>query len=398
MADSNPDALNADSSSLIKQSVWCGVVCALAVVLTSLNIYPPVDVQYNVSTRVIVSEARLEQLKTVLERDRKSIVAGRLRYVQLYKLNLLDEVKNDGLLLVELESLWTGRASPTHIETWLSKVTETDPRKLVNTEEARDERFTRWQAETAKHYLRHHHYLCDNDAPTSSTQTTAQLASNSSSTPSSTTSSTGVRASFATMSTSADQTVAAITVSGQLQFDNPVVIEKKLVESVKQTAAVAVKSQQAFSLALEKHAGAIEIVGTPRVRSKTSNIPTWMSASVIILAMATGAIASLLQYRVQSGGAFDPEFVARQLTIDGLPVVATLQLSPLGHESSSRSTNGIVSALKNVTGRHLGKVGEGLLMIWCVAITCRILFDPLWRGVAMDSPLAAFGRLVTGLP
>lgn len=389
MADSHPEALNAESSSLIKQSVWCGAVCALAVVLTSLNLYPPIEVQYKVSTRVVISEARLEQLKTVLERDRKAIAAGRLRYVQLYKLNLLDEVKNDGLLLVELESLWTGRATPTHVEAWLSKVTKTDPIKLVHTEEARDERYARWQAETAKHYLRHHHYLCDNTSA-SSTQTTAQLAS--------TTTSSGVPASFATMTKSSDTAVEAIPVSGQLTFDDPVVVEKKLVESVKQSEAVAVKSQQTFTMALEKHAGAIEIVGTPRVRSKTSNIPTWMSASVLILAMATGAIASLLQYRVQSGGAFDPEFVAKQLKMDGLPVVATLQLAPLRHESSSRSHHGMFNMFKNATGRHLGTVGESLLMIWIVAITCRILFDPLWRSVAIESPLAAFGRLVTGLP
>ncbi len=394
MADSNPDALNADSSSLIKQSVWCGAVCALAVVLTSLNMYPPVNVQYKVSARVVVSEARLEQLKEVLERDRKSIAAGRLNYVQLYKLNLLDEVKKDGLLLVELESLWTGRASPTHIEAWLSTVTKTDPRKLVHTEEARDDRFARWQAETAKHYLRHHHYLCD-DAPISATQTTAQLASTTSTTG---VSGSGVKASLANLPTSGDKQVAALPVSGQLSFDNPVAIEKELVEAVKQTEAVAVNSQRSFTLALEKHAGAIEIVGTPRVRSKTSNIPTWMSASVLILAMATGAIASLLQYRVQSGGAFDPEFVAKQLKIEGLPIVAAFQLAPLGHETSSRSTQGIINAIKNATGRHLGSIGESLLLIWCVAIACRILFDPLWRSVAMESPLAAFGRLVTGMP
>ncbi len=390
MADSNPDAPNADSTSLIKKSVWCGAVCALAVVLTSLNLYPPVDVQYKVSTRVVVAEARLEQLKAVLARDRKAMAAGRLRYVQLYKLNLLDEVKNDGLMLVELESLWTGRATSTHIEAWLSKVTQPDSRQLVNSEEACADRFARWQAETAKHYLKRHQYICSANKTTSSAQNESQLASGPIAG--------GVRATFATMTTSGATGIAATPVSGQLEFDDPVRTEKTLTDSLKQAEAVAIKSQQMFTTALDKHAGAIEIVGTPRVRSKTSNIPLWMSASVIILAMATGAIASLLQYRIQSGGAFDPEFTAAQLKLDGLPVVAKLELAPLGHEPSSRSAQGVLNAFKNATGRHLGQVGEVMLLIWCVAITCRMLFDPLWRSVVMDSPLAAFGRLVTGMP
>ncbi len=162
MIDSNAEALSANSSSLLKQSLWCGAVCAVAIVLTSLNLCPPVDVKYKVTTRVVVSKHRLEQLKSTLERDRKIIATGKLRYVQLYSLKLLDEVERDGLLLVELESLWTGRASPTHIETWLTKVSQTDPSKLIASDEARTERFARWEAETAKHYLKHHRFVCVN--------------------------------------------------------------------------------------------------------------------------------------------------------------------------------------------------------------------------------------------
>ena len=390
MAETNSEALNADSPTLIKQSVWCGAVCALAVVLTSLNMYPPVNVQYRVNARVVVSQPRLEQLNAVLERDRQVIASGQLRYAQLYKVNLLDKAENDGLLLVELESLWTGRASPSHIEAWLSTVTKTEPRKLVNSDEARAERYARWQAETAKHYLKRHQYVSSVDKPSS---VPTQLVSTTSSP-----SSTGkIPAKFATTSGTSSETVAATPVSGQLEFDDPVVVEKKLSATVKQAETVAAKSHDQFAKALERHAGAIELVGTPRVRSKTSNIPTWMSASVVILAMATAAIASLLQYRVQSGGAYDPEFVAKQLVIEGLPVVAELKLPALGPETHSRAS-GIVSSLKNTVGRQLGNIGESLLMIWCVAITCRILFDPLWRNVAIESPLAAFGRLVTGMP
>lgn len=389
MTDSNHEALSADSSTLIKQSVWCGAVCALAVVLTTLNMYPPVDVQYKVFTRAMISPARLEQLKFVLERDRKIIASGRLKYAQLFKLKTLDEAKNDGLLLVELESLWTGRATPAHIETWLTTVTKTEPRKLVESTEARNERFARWQAEAAKHYLMHHQYLCQNDKPNVAN---AQLASTTATTK------TAVPAKFAHLSAGDEQAPQVAATSGQLDFDNPVVVEKKLTETVKQAEVNVKKTEVLFADALSKHSGAIEVVGEPKIQSKTNSIPTWMSASVIILAIATGSIASLLQYRIQSGGAYDPKFVANQLAIDGLPILAEIKLAPLGNEKPQSSPNELVSVVKNTTGRHLAVLGENLMLIWCFAIACRLLFDPLWRSVAMDSPLAAFGRLITGMP
>ena len=389
MTDSNHDALNADSSTLVRQSVWCGAVCALAVVLTTLNMYPPINVQYKVFTRAVISPARLEQLKSVLEKDRKIIASGRLRYAQLFKLKTLDESKNDGLLLVELESLWTGRATPAHIEAWLATVTKTEPRKLVDTAEAREERFARWQADAAKHYLKHHQYLCSCDKPGSSN---VQLAGTVAPPKSG-----GIPAKFANLASGQEQGVQAIAVSGQLDFENPVVVEKKLVETLNQAEINVKKSEGLFVNALEKHAGAIEVVGIPQIRSKTSSIPTWMSASVLILALASGSIASLLQYRIQSGGAYDPKFVGNQLAIDGLPILAEVKLAPLGHETQ-RSPNRLLNVLKNTTGRHLAVIGENLMLIWCFAIACRMLFDPLWRSVAMDSPLAAFGRLVTGMP
>lgn len=387
VADSNHDALKADSSTLIKRSVWCGAVCAVAVVLTTLNMYPPVNVQYKVFTRAVISPVRLEQLKVVLERDRKVIASGRLRYAQLFRLKTIDEAKNDGLLLVELESLWTGRATPLHIETWLATISKSEPRKLAHSSEAHEDRFARWQSEAAKHYLKHHQYLSAANQPSNSN---TQLASTT------VTANSGVPAKFAQLDSG--QELEANTVSGQIEFDSPAVVEKKLTESVKQAEVTAKKTQSQFANALEKHAGAIELVGNSQVRSKTSRIPTWMSASVLILAISTGSIASLLQYRIQSGGAYDPKFVGKQLAIDGLPIVAEVELAPLGNEKTHGVPTGVITSLKNVTGRHLAVLGENLMLIWCFAIVCRILFDPLWRSVAIDSPLAAFGRLVTGMP
>ncbi len=59
-----------------------------------------------------------------------------------------------------------------------------------------------------------------------------------------------------------------------------------------------------------------------------------MSASVIILAIATGSIASPCNTGAQSGGAFDPQTVARQLRLEGLPIVAEVSLPALASSAS----------------------------------------------------------------
>ena len=212
MTETNSEEREIDSSSLVKKAAWSGAVCALAVVLTSLNLVPPVNVQYKVRTQVIVAQPRYEQLNRVLERDRKVIQSGMLKYVQLYNLKKLDGAQGDDLVLVELESLWTGRASQTHIESWLAAITKAEPGAIVNTPEAREGRFARWQSESAKHYLRRHLYLSSND--TQATSTGPRYVSTDSAR------ATRVPAKFASSSNS-DLVTQAIAVSTPLAIEDP---------------------------------------------------------------------------------------------------------------------------------------------------------------------------------
>lgn len=395
VTETNSEVRVVYASSLLKKAAWNGTVCALAIVLTSLNLFPPVDVQYRVRTQVLVAQPRYEQLKSVLEKDRKAIQSGKLKYVQLFSLRKLDGSKRDDLLLVELESLWTGRASAAHIESWLVAISKAEPRNIANSEEARVGRFARWQAESAKHYLRRHLYLCSEEATDESVNRLASTVTSKSAT--------RVPVKFASLS-SPETRADPAPVSTPLAVATPEADEGsqshelQLVNGLKKAELEQSKSEKIFQHALEKYAGAIELVGVPRIRSKTSTIPTWMSASILVLALASGSIFSLLQYRAHSGGAYDPRFVADQLAFKGLPVLDEINLSNTSSDAATSSANGIVGYLARISSRHIALASECLLGLWCFAIACRMLFDPLWRGVVFESPLAAFGRLITGLP
>jgi hypothetical protein len=256
----------------------------------------------------------------------------------------------------------------------------------VNSEEARAERYARWQAESAKHYLKRHLYLASKDASDKSVERLASAPQPAARVP----------VQFASMTTSPN--TSAVAVSTPLKVDDPETLEMELVESVRRTEVELNESEKIFQHALEKYAGAIEMVGNPIIRSKTTSIPSWMSASVLILAIATGSIVSLLQYRAQSGGTYDPASVADELAINGMPVLDRIDLSRTGTGAPIGPTTNIVTVLGRATAKHIARAGEWLLAVWCFAIVCRILLDPLWRGVVFENPLAAFGRLVSGLP
>ncbi len=392
--ETNSEERGMEMSSLLKQAVWSGAVCALAVVLTSLNLLPPVGVQYRVHTQVIVAQPRLEQLTTVLEKDRNAIQAGNLKYVQLCNLKKLDGALGEELLLVELESLWTGRASESHIQAWLNIISRAAPQTIVNTEEAREGRSARWQAELAKHYLNRHRHL---SSPAEAVGSTASGESGMAARPRS-----RVPTQFASLNNSTSAAYAA-TVSMPLSSEDPRTLERQLAESVTKSELELNKSKRVFQNALEKYAGAIELVGRSRIDSKTTAIPIWLSASVLVLALASGSVFGLLQFRAQSGGAYDPKFVANQLALAGLPVVDEINLTAgtASEQASSPNVFNLTKLIHLVTrnaSQYIVRASEWVLALWCFAIACRMLFDPLWRGVVVASPLAAFGRLVSGLP
>jgi hypothetical protein len=173
--------------------------------------------------------------------------------------------------------------------------------------------------------------------------------------------------------------------------------ELELTQSVQKAEDELNNAEKAFANTFSKYAGAIELVGRPQIRSKTSRIPGWMSASILILALSTGSIASLLQYRSQTAGTYDPQYVGERLAAVGLPVAGRFQVGA-SKVAEVPSPNTYAKLVRWLSNSHMIRMGEWMLVIWCVMIAVRLLTDPLWRSVAIESPLAAFGRLVAGMP
>ena len=92
--------------------------------------------------------------------------------------------------------------------------------------------------------------------------------------------------------------------------------------------------------------------------------------------------------------------VADQLASRGLTIAAHLAIG--GEDSEAGAWLDIASrqavGAGRFTARHLIGVGEWLVGGWCLLIAGRFILDPLWRSVLLDSPLAALGRLISGLP
>jgi hypothetical protein len=140
--------------------------------------------------------------------------------------------------------------------------------------------------------------------------------------------------------------------------------------------------------------GAIQLVATP------NTIPAWLAASVLIVGLAAGASAGWFQYRLQSGGVYDPESVARQLEHIGILPAGKLTLADVrgGNEDWMERA----SAKANTTGRRVARnlslISEVTVGVWFGLIVIRLVADPQWRTVLLESPLAALGRLLAGMP
>ncbi len=379
-----------NSLDYIRQSLWCGAVCGLAVVFTSLNFLPPIDVQYKVTSQVLVGQTRLDRLQAELENEKRPMKPGEDRFVQLVQVKTLDEANSESLILVEVQSLWNARTAERNISAWLERISKPDPRVVIDTEAAREDRFARWQAATARHYLDQYKYISAGETPT----TSPQVANSNQVKPRKPT----TRLASTTVSksgrTTAHNASTTHTVSSDGSDDDMVL---QLTESVSQAETAAQRAAQKFKETFTRHAGGIELVGAPDIRTKTSRIPGWMTLSILVLALASGSIASLLQLRTRSVDAYDPNQIAARLSSEGVPVVGQLELKSTP-TNSLYDRHPITQAIVSVSSRHLMTASEWMLVLWCVLIALRTFSDPLWRSVAFENPLAAFGRLMAGMP
>ena len=55
--------LAVESHLLMRRATWGGIVFALGILLTALNLVPPVDIHYRIISQAVVSNARLVQLQ-----------------------------------------------------------------------------------------------------------------------------------------------------------------------------------------------------------------------------------------------------------------------------------------------------------------------------------------------
>jgi hypothetical protein len=358
-----------------------------------------VRVRYSVKSEIVVSEARLEQLRSAALLDQENFADGQAADIRLVSIKLLDSSqretlaskndRGDKIALVTIESLWTKRFTPDAHFTWLNSITRIEEGQVTKNRSSDAERFARWQLETAKHYMERHEFLA-NHAPVSTPQCrTFELARHTRSQPAS-----GLPAvQFASQRTGLPETISS----------SPLDSDDELLQLSKQVEEAEIELQQtelAWQEQIGQLSGMLQIASVPIVSPKSNAIPLWMAASVLILGLASGSTAGWLQHRLQSGGAFDSRYVGRQLAFDGIPIVATVTLPDNRAEVEDWMDIATrqASLASRRTARKLTQLSEWMLAFWVILIAGRLALDPLWRNVVIESPLAAFGRIIAGMP
>ncbi len=356
------------SRELLHQAIWCGVVFGLAALITTLNVLPPIEVQYLVSGKVLTSPTRAETLQNSLGQSGSIDLPSRLCEVKV-----LDSVgqhfpseTNVKSVLLGVESIWKNRCDPRGFQNWIATLSMPSESIVQKPEQAKEAQLVQWELDAARHYQSHHSYVgATSDSNSKADSSVFQLASTSS---------------------SADP--------------SELVVKKQLDEKVR-SLETRLTELNAAKQSLQDHAaGKVELTDDPSIQPSSRRIPGWMAMSVLVLGFAVGASAGWLQFHLQSGGIFDPNEVAEQLTRAGVPSVATVQLSV----DQDDSTDWIALASQKASdasrkgGRNLILLSEGVLALWIVIILFRISTDSLWRSLLLESPLAALGRLLTGMP
>lgn len=431
-----------ESHLLMRRATWCGIVFALALLITVLNVVPPVGISYRIVSQAVVSEARFNQLHTEQKKPlgnagkQAELGASLTNAGALKRVKVLDRVQEDGsqsfdpaaglqLVLVEVESLWPERCNEDTYTTWFEQVTRCTPRELAGSELAKQLRHARWELQAAEHYASQYQFLKKPNenatAFTTAQNTTAQntiaasvgnggrtfqLASSAeavaaTATTSGTTSeATKVSAMLPTFNAAEPPFVAVSTSADTAADEQAAVVLERLNAQVAAARRQVSETELAWQQQIQQASGDIRLSGAIQVLATPTAIPGWLAASVLIVGLAAGASAGWFQYRLQSGGVYDPESVARQLEHVGIIAAGKLTLADVrgGNEDWMERA----SASANTTGRRLARnlslISEIVVGVWFALIVFRLVADPLWRTVLLESPLAALGRLLTGMP
>lgn len=410
--------------AMLANSVWCGLVFSLALVVTVLNLLPPVPVGYRVSAQVLASASRLQALKHQLTSQRVASTVDAAPGTQLLGIEILDaqshaaspqrESTKEPLALVEVRSLWPARTTSAQVREWLSELTTPDARSLGATgtetvqhpaEEsggepagetagARAGRFARWEVATREHYLKHfRHSRFSSDEKTNHPAGTL------------TGSNDKLPTRFASLNVTVGSHADAPPVdAGADGADSEATLIRELAMASERAASIGGASLGERSAATQlpttasPSAGVLLLSGSPRVRAYPGRVPTALVMSVLVLAVAGGAIGSWAHHRAQSGGTFAASDVARGMNAQGLPVLGHIRLhGAVGAEVDSRIHRRISNARRWIVQQSV-TASELVVLFWCLAIAIHMVLDPLWRAMLWDNPLAALGRLLVGLP
>lgn len=356
------------SRELLHQAIWCGVVFGLAALITTLNFLPPIEVQYLVSGKVLTSPTRAETLQSTLGQSGAIDLPSRLCEVKV-----LDSIcqhfpsePNAKSVLLGVESVWKNRCDPKGFQNWIATLSLPSESIAQKPDQSKEAQLVQWELDAARHYQSHHNYVgANSDSNSKADGSIFQLASTSSS-----------------------------------AEPSELVVKKQMDEKVRSLESRLTQLNDAQQGLQDRAAGKVELTDDPSIQPSSRRIPGWMAMSVLVLGFAVGASAGWLQFHLQSGGIFDPNEVAEQLTRAGVPSVATVQLNV----DQDESTDWIALASQKASdasrkgGRNLILLSEGVLALWIIIILFRISTDSLWRSLLLESPLAALGRLLTGMP
>lgn len=405
------------SRQLRRQAVWCGLVFSLAALFAILNLLPPVQVQYEVTGEILVDPSRVQGLvRNVKQSTTRSepVVLRDFQVLARSHSDRLPEVTrfhgNDRVFLM-LKSRWQRQCTVGDFNDWANSVTQLDAEVHRDSDMASQTRMARWELTAAEHYRKHHDFLASNSLLPESLEsgqpvdkTAGQSAGDS------------TKFQFAGLEgkSTTGHLVASVTdedaikeaTDSNVSHARPTNQAQDFTHQKQLEANVALAQQRLLNLessisqAVDKLSGKIELLDVPQVVPISDRIPTWMAVSIFVILATTGSLAGAFYFRLQSGGVYDPQEVAQQLVSQGLPVVATVQLPSDELDSTDwlELAGRQASGAGRKTAKNLTLLSEAVVTVWCVAILARFLFDPLWRQVLIDNPLAAFSRLIAGLP
>ncbi|MEO8269327.1 MAG: hypothetical protein ABI557_06385 [Aureliella sp.] len=424
MASSNRSQVAVESNALMRRATWCGVVSSLAMILTFLNFLPPVSVHYHVRSKVVVSETRLAQLRDLAVVDREAVKHGEQKPIQLMSVKVLDlaeqeqsvdcEPTKEKVVLIEVGTLWSSRCTPERHFTWLKTISKIDPSRIADATAATQVRLARWELEAAQHYKSQFTYL--GEKPTLAADATinadaiadAGKPHNTSASPKveqSDAAAAGSTKTFqlASYSDSPDSTAAnGIAARKQAVHNSPAAHSQtagdfglQLDEQIILATEQLKQSEAAWQDAIDRSSGALQIAGLPIIASRSTSIPFWMAASILVLGLAAGSTAGWFQHRSYSGGTYQAERVAEQLALDSVPIAGRLVLAKSEHQTSISSSGPTTLAR---AGHRLTQFAEYALTFWVIIAIARFFLDSVWRDVLVNSPLAALGRMLAGMP